>query len=125
MASTQITSTIGNLAVCVEIVIQTPFSQVVCSDESINGHVESIYGTIRFFSILFATKKIWRKGVDLREPVWYNGRMDINDPDSFVYRLQHTIAHLEAETQAGIEDWTPTIVRLREVLAEELSLVSA
>jgi len=65
------------------------------------------------------------KGVDLREPVWYNGRMDINDPDSFAYRLQHTIAHLEAETQAGIEDWTPTIVRLREVLAEELSLVSA
>ena len=47
------------------------------------------------------------------------------DPDSFVYRLQHTIALLEYETQQGVEDWSPTIARLKEVLAEEMSLVAA
>ena len=51
----------------------------------------------------------------------YNARMD---PDSFIYRLQHTIALLEAETQQGVEDWTPTIQRLKEVLAEELTNLS-
>jgi hypothetical protein len=48
-----------------------------------------------------------------------------HDPDALSSRLRHTIACLEWETQKGIEDWTPTIVRLKEVLAEELSLVSA
>jgi hypothetical protein len=38
---------------------------------------------------------------------------------SFAERLKHSIALLEAETQQGVEDWTQTIVRLREVLAEE------
>ena len=42
-----------------------------------------------------------------------------NDPDSFPNRLRHTIALLERETKEGIEDWSPTILRLREVLAEE------
>lgn len=64
------------------------------------------------------------KGVDLREPLWYNDRMN-HDPDALSSRLRHTIACLEWETQKGIEDWTPTIVRLKEVLAEELSAVSA
>lgn len=41
------------------------------------------------------------------------------DPDSFIYRLKHTIALLEFETQQGVENWTPTIARLKEVLAEE------
>jgi hypothetical protein len=45
----------------------------------------------------------------------------MEDPDSFVHRLKHTIAMLEAETQQGVEDWTPTIVRLKEVLAEEIA----
>ena len=40
-------------------------------------------------------------------------------PDSFIYRLKHTIALLEIETQQGVENWTPTIARLKEVLAEE------
>lgn len=43
------------------------------------------------------------------------------DPDSFSFRLRHTIDLLEYETQQGIEDWTPTITRLREVLAEEVA----
>lgn len=42
-----------------------------------------------------------------------------NDPDSLSFRLRHTIAMLEYETQQGIEDWTPTISRLKEVLKEE------
>lgn len=41
------------------------------------------------------------------------------DPDSFSFRLRHTIALLQYETEQGVEDWSPTIVRLREVLAEE------
>lgn len=45
--------------------------------------------------------------------------MDNTDPNSFVFRLRGTIALLEAETQQGLEDWTPTITRLKEVLAEE------
>lgn len=45
----------------------------------------------------------------------------MNDPDSFINRLKHTIAQLEAETQQGVEDWSKTIVRLQEVLAEELA----
>jgi hypothetical protein len=44
--------------------------------------------------------------------------MSNNDPDSFAYRLRSTIALLEQETEDGIEDWTPTIARLREVLEE-------
>lgn len=38
---------------------------------------------------------------------------------SFTERLRFTIAQMEAETQQGVEDWTPTIARLKEVLAEE------
>jgi len=38
---------------------------------------------------------------------------------SFTERLRFTIAQMEAETQQGVEDWTPTITRLKEVLAEE------
>lgn len=34
-------------------------------------------------------------------------------------RLRHTIDQLERETKEGIEDWTPTIQRLKEVLKEE------
>jgi len=56
--------------------------------------------------------------LDRLNGIWYNGHMD---PDSFIYRLQHTIALLEIETQQGVEDWTPTITRLKEVLAEELT----
>jgi len=41
------------------------------------------------------------------------------DPNSFSFRLRGTIAKLEVETQQGVEDWSPTITRLREVLAEE------
>lgn len=44
-----------------------------------------------------------------------------NDPDAFSSRLRHTIALLEYETEQGIEDWTPTITRLREVLGEEVA----
>lgn len=39
---------------------------------------------------------------------------------SFTDRLKHTIAVMEMETQQGVEDWTPTIKRLKEVLQEEL-----
>lgn len=49
--------------------------------------------------------------------MWYTDGMD--DPDSFMFRLTHTIALLEMETQQGVEDWTPTINRLKEVLEEE------
>lgn len=41
-----------------------------------------------------------------------------NDPNSFSYRLRGSIALLEAETQQGIENWTPTIERLKATLAE-------
>lgn len=41
-----------------------------------------------------------------------------NDPNSFSYRLRGSIALLEAETQQGIENWTPTIDRLKATLAE-------
>jgi hypothetical protein len=44
-----------------------------------------------------------------------------NDFESFAFRLTHTIAMLERETAEGVEDWTPTITRLKEVLAEELA----
>jgi hypothetical protein len=37
----------------------------------------------------------------------------------FKERLKHTIAQLERETEEGLEDWTPTIERLKEVLKEE------
>ena len=68
------------------------------------------------------TKKSSRRPLDGSLDSWYNTHM--HDPDSFIYRLQHTIALLEVETQQGIEDWTPTINRLKEVLAEELSSCS-
>jgi len=58
------------------------------------------------------------QAIDNLVSVWYNDRM--NDPDCFIYRLKHTIALLEIETQQGVEDWTPTITRLKEVLAEEM-----
>jgi hypothetical protein len=38
----------------------------------------------------------------------------------FTDRLRFTIAQMEAETQQGVEDWTPTIARLKEVLEEEI-----
>jgi hypothetical protein len=38
---------------------------------------------------------------------------------SFADRLRHTIAIMRVETQQGVEDWTPTIVRLQEVLSKE------
>ena len=47
-----------------------------------------------------------------------------NDPDCLSFRLRHTIAMLEYETQQGIEDWTPTISRLKEVLKEEEALAA-
>ena len=69
------------------------------------------------------------KPLDNRVPLEYNQAMkalfqtERNEEKpyeaSFADRLRHTIALMEAETQQGIEDWTPTIVRLREVLAEE------
>lgn len=37
---------------------------------------------------------------------------------SFKDRITHTIAQLEAETQQGLEDWTTTIVKCRELLKE-------
>jgi hypothetical protein len=43
---------------------------------------------------------------------------------SFADRLKHTIALMEAETQQGVEDWTSTIKRLKEVLAEEMAKVA-
>ena len=58
------------------------------------------------------------KGLDRPDPLWYNAPMN-SDPDSFSYRLRKTISTLQTETEAGVEDWTPTIVRLQEVLAEE------
>jgi hypothetical protein len=51
--------------------------------------------------------------------------MTNNDPDSFAFRLRSTISLLEMETQQGIEDWSTTITRLKEVLAEEESLQTA
>jgi hypothetical protein len=33
-------------------------------------------------------------------------------------KVRLTITILEKETAEGVEDWTPTIVRLKEVLAE-------
>jgi len=44
--------------------------------------------------------------------------MENADPKSFAFRLRATIALLEAETQQGLEDWTSTIGRLKETLAE-------
>jgi hypothetical protein len=44
---------------------------------------------------------------------------------SFTDRLRFTIAQMEAETHQGVEDWTPTITRLKEVLEEELSNTDA
>jgi len=44
--------------------------------------------------------------------------MENPDPKSFAFRLRATIALLEAETQQGVEDWTSTICRLKETLAE-------
>ena len=41
-----------------------------------------------------------------------------NDPKSFAFRLRHTITQLEQETAAGIENWAPTIDRLKAMLAE-------
>ena len=76
----------------------------------------------------FSSKKSL-KPLDSRVPLEYNQAMkalfqtERNEEKpyeaSFADRLRHTIALMEAETQQGIEDWTPTIVRLREVLAEE------
>jgi len=40
------------------------------------------------------------------------------DPKSFAFRLRHTITQLEQETAAGIENWAPTIDRLKATLAE-------
>lgn len=37
---------------------------------------------------------------------------------SFKERLTHTIAQLEAETQQGVEDWTTTIAKCRDLLKE-------
>jgi hypothetical protein len=37
----------------------------------------------------------------------------------FKERLKHTIAQLKQETADGLEDWTPTIQRLEEVVKEE------
>jgi hypothetical protein len=48
----------------------------------------------------------------------YNTHMENPDPKSFAFRLRATIALLEAETQQGVEDWTSTIGRLKETLAE-------
>jgi hypothetical protein len=69
------------------------------------------------------------KGLDSPHQTEYNRAMkahfitERNDEKpydaSFAERLKHSIALLEAETQQGVEDWTQTIVRLREVLAEE------
>ena len=44
---------------------------------------------------------------------------------SFTDRLRFTIAQMEAETQQGLENWTPTITRLKEVLTEEENKISA
>ena len=76
----------------------------------------------------FSSKKSL-KSLDNHVPLEYNQAMkalfqtERNEEKpyeaSFADRLRHTIALMEAETQQGIEDWTPTIVRLREVLAEE------
>jgi len=44
---------------------------------------------------------------------------------SFTDRLRFTIAQMEAETQQGVEDWTSTIARLKEVLAEEEAKISS
>jgi hypothetical protein len=44
--------------------------------------------------------------------------MENPDPKSFAFRLRATIALLEAETQQGVEDWSSTIGRLKETLAE-------
>ena len=76
----------------------------------------------------FSSKKSL-KPLDSRVPLEYNQAMkalfqtERNEEKpyeaSFADRLRHTIALMEAETQQGIEDWSPTIVRLREVLAEE------
>lgn len=41
-----------------------------------------------------------------------------NDTKSFSFRLRHTIAQLEHETAQGVENWTPTIDRLKATLAE-------
>jgi len=57
--------------------------------------------------------------LDSIEPLWYNDTMN-TDPDSFSFRLTRTIESLKAETAAGVEDWTPLISRLQEVLAEEV-----
>lgn len=61
-----------------------------------------------------------RKILDSIEPLWYNRAMN-NDPDSFSFRLARTIESLKAETEAGVEDWTPLISRLQEVLDEEVA----
>ena len=45
--------------------------------------------------------------------------MPDNDPDSFLFRLRHTLAMLKYETQQGIEDWSPTISRIEQVISEE------
>jgi len=37
---------------------------------------------------------------------------------SFKDRLRHTIAQLSAETQQGLEDWTSTINKCQDLLAE-------
>jgi hypothetical protein len=37
---------------------------------------------------------------------------------SFKDRLIHTIAQLKAETQQGLEDWTSTIAKCQDLLAE-------
>jgi len=69
------------------------------------------------------------KSLDSRVPLEYNQAMkalfitERNDEKpheaTFADRLRHTIALMLRETEEGVEDWTPTIVRLREVLAEE------
>ena len=48
----------------------------------------------------------------------YNTLMSNTDPNSFSFRLRSTIALLEAETQQGVDNWTETINRLKETLAE-------
>jgi hypothetical protein len=76
----------------------------------------------------FSSKKSL-KPLDSRVPLEYNQAMkalfqtERNDEKpheaTFADRLRHTIAIMLRETEEGIEDWSPTIVRLREVLAEE------
>lgn len=42
----------------------------------------------------------------------------MSNPTTFANRLRFTIGQLERETAEGVENWTPTIDRLKNVLAE-------